>query len=259
MNPSTTRIESPPKAAFIAALVFLLMSVAGATVVLAVQDWFGAGDLRAMVLWSTFGATLVFGAVRALGTRSVRWSATKASVVHGVGGLVFGVGWLRLVMGVLGPWILAFSFPVGTIWVIAALVGFGSAALVAHPRRWRLAVVTTLVPIVLWVVGVRLATATPSDIVVTLKVGVSHEQRESVWDDVLGRPSARGSGHDLLPDIQSVSAFDTDDRCRYRVSFQPGTRKKRRDEIVQEVERSPLVDRVQDYEPALHGTVDLDR
>ena len=103
----------------------------------------------------------------------------------------------------------------------------------------------------------RLVTAKPPDIIVTLKAGLSHDQRELVWSDVLGRRAGRGGGHDLLADVGSVSAFGGEGRPRYRVSFQPGTGQKRRDEIVREVQRSPLVDRARNYDPRLHSTFDF--
>jgi MFS family permease len=252
----SARIESPRTIALVAALLFLGLSLGGATLVLAAQDWFGAGDLRALLLWSTIGATLIKGAVGALTTRSIHWGATLASAAHGVAGALFGVAWLKLVAWYLGPWIMAFSFPVGTIWFIAAVVAFVIAAILTHPDGWRPGVGALVVPIAFWFVTVRVVTAKPPDIVVTLKAGVSDEQRESVWSDVLGHPAGHG-GHDLLPGIASVSAWGTKDRSGYRVGFEPGTRQKGRDDLVEEVKRSPLVDRVEDYDPQPHGTVDF--
>ena len=84
----------------------------------------------------------------------------------------------------------------------------------------------------------RALMAKPPDIIVSLKPGLPLAARERLWREALNHPA-----------IQVVSGWAEGGEYGCRVGFQPGTTSTRRDEVVREVGRSPLVGRVQDYSP----------
>ena len=251
--------KEPLAIAGVAAAVFVVVSTVGALTVVALQNWFGMGDLQAMVIWSAAATPLVFGVVRLLLRFTRRWNLVATFVAHGVGAIFIVAVWTAVEFLILGPWLGAFSFPAPTLWLLGALLGSMAAALMVHRQGWLLAGVTCAVPLLGAILFARAETAKPPDIIIHIQEGLPTSQRERVWCEVLGHPAPSGIGCSPLPGIQTTSAFDGDGESRYRVGFQPGTTSARRDEIVKEVAKSPLVGRVEDYDPNRHTIVDIGR
>lgn len=104
------------------AAVCASLSLATTTLYLALQSWFGVSDLSSMVFWSLpfailVSRTLAIAAGRLHGKRPVVRAMLLALV-----GSVAGIGWFFVAASLLGGWIMAFSFPVGFIWLVSAAV-----------------------------------------------------------------------------------------------------------------------------------------
>ena len=114
----------------------LLFAVGLALVYLALNDWFGAGDLSALVVWSIPFTLLMGSTVRRLSVRSAGWSRGRQLLLLGSAPAILGFAYVFVVALVLGPWIGAFSFPVAHIWMLAgALTGLLAAALLDRQSR----------------------------------------------------------------------------------------------------------------------------
>ncbi len=108
-----------------------LLSLGLAMTYVAWQEGFGAGDLTAMLIWSVpLGVLLsrLFAVVR-------RWlpgrTLTRRALILALTGVVAALGWTMGLAMLLGGWLLAFSFPVGPIWIIASAVSGVFAASVS--------------------------------------------------------------------------------------------------------------------------------
>jgi hypothetical protein len=112
-----------------------LVSGTFALLLLAQNRWFGAGDLRAFVVYSA-GLALLLGVVAAGVTpmfwKWSPWSGYVGGALLGLGaGYVFALGNLLL----LGPWFGAWSFPVLECWLAGGLAGGVAAALSLERTR----------------------------------------------------------------------------------------------------------------------------
>ena len=105
-----------------------MVATACAVLFLSLNEWFGAGDLPAMLAWSLPRG----GIVAVLAGRTLRRTSTKSRVVEtsalAAVGILAGVGWTFAAAAILGGWIGAFSFPVLYCWGIGGLAGGLAAA-----------------------------------------------------------------------------------------------------------------------------------
>lgn len=107
---------------WIARVAPLLFSVALTVIYLAFNQWFGAGDLSAMIIWSIPFTLLVGAVVNRSTARATRRSRGWQLMLLGLGPALLGVGWVLVAALVLGPWIGAFSFPIAIIWMLAGVL-----------------------------------------------------------------------------------------------------------------------------------------
>jgi len=109
-------------------------AVACAALYLSLNDWFGAGDLPAMVIWSLpLGGLVSFSIGRALPRGSRRSQRARTAALGTIGALT-GILWTFAAALILGGWIGAFSFPVLYCWAIGGFLG-GFAAARITPRE----------------------------------------------------------------------------------------------------------------------------
>jgi hypothetical protein len=107
----------------VAGLVSVVSAVICAAVYLSLNDWFGAGDLPAMLVWSLpLGALVAITVGRALPRVSGRSQRARIIVLAAIGVLT-GVLWTFAAALILGGWIGSFSFPVLYCWAIGGLLG----------------------------------------------------------------------------------------------------------------------------------------
>src|SRR5437870_2553489 len=96
----------------VAGIVSVIGAVICAALYLSLNDWFGAGDLPAMLVWSLpLGALVAFSVGRAFARVSGRSQRVRMTALATTGALT-GVLWTFAAALILGGWIGAFSFPV---------------------------------------------------------------------------------------------------------------------------------------------------
>jgi hypothetical protein len=226
-------------------LVTLASALGIAIAYLTANHWFGSGDLTAMLLWSLPLAA----AVAALTGRLTRSLTTTGALGHYVVlvplGTLSGGLWTVCAAILLGGWIGAFSFPVLFCWVGAGVMGGITAAWLARPHSWPVAVVLIL-GLGLGIAQLNTYAQAPEPrIRVVVKAGATPDEIEQVWTDVLGRRTGRGKEHYMLPSLTSVAASGTEGNSSVlTVSFSKGTSKAERERVIAEIRHSPLVQRV---------------
>ncbi len=223
----------------------VITAVGYATSYVALHDWFGRGDLIAMMAWSlplAFGVAVL---MTALSARIPRASAALTFVLFAASGALLGVLWTVLVALVLGGWIVAFSFPVLWCWVTAGFLGGLAAAWRMHPRSWAVAGVLIVLGSIALVRLNNTASEPERAIRVVIKADANAEEVDSVWMDVLGRRTGRGAEHSLLPTLSSVGGGPKEGRSPVLIAeFWSGTSQHVRDSVIAHITRSPLILRV---------------
>lgn len=114
----------------IASIASYAVAFAVAIGLLALQDWFGSGDLQALAFWT---APLAVG-IGLLALPVSRLRRTIGVPLAVVGGPALGFAFTFMVAVFLGPWFGAFSFPPLYCWMAAALTGLLVAALAPGSR-----------------------------------------------------------------------------------------------------------------------------
>jgi hypothetical protein len=121
----------------VSCVAMVLSSLGVACLFLALNGWFGAGDLEAFFYWTAmyiapFAPLSLLFRIGMTGRRaSVR---VPAAAIVGAG---CGFGWTYLVARTLGPWFGTFSFPVLYCWILASATGLFAATLFPHRRAPR--------------------------------------------------------------------------------------------------------------------------
>jgi len=112
----------------LAGIASIVSAVGAAALYLSFNDWFGAGDLPAMLLWSLpLGGLVSFVMRRAVPRFENRQPRTQ-SLALAIIGVIVGFLWTFLAALILGAFIGAFSFPVLYCWMLGGLLGGVAAA-----------------------------------------------------------------------------------------------------------------------------------
>jgi hypothetical protein len=130
-----SRIQSKVWIILRGAIACLLASSIAAIISLALQDWFGVGDLDAFYYWTTPFTVLTAIIALALNKFTTRRRPLIRYLICGFIGLVLGYVWTMFVAYSLGQWFYAFSFPVGLCWMAGGFLGLGSAPGFTKPSR----------------------------------------------------------------------------------------------------------------------------
>jgi len=236
------RIRPP----LLAALTALATAIGSAAVYLYLNDWFGVGDLRAMIVWSMPVAAGVYLASHLALRPSNTGFRYLAAVLLGLGiGLVWDVG----AAAVLGGWIFAFSFPVFFCWIAASMVGLIVAVWAESPRTWAVAVALLALTGLGTARSFRHAQEPPPRVVVYLKPGITEAEIATVWTDVLGESHPGRIGHDLKEPIASVLRDVRSGEVVLVVDFWKG-HAAARNRLLGQVARSALVARIVPMDPS---------
>ena len=225
----------------IAAVSAELFSVGIAVGFLAHNDWFGSGDLTAMVFWSLPLALLVYFGFTGI-LRSFQLSPAARHLTLTLVGAFLGFVTMAFAVMILGPAIAAFSFPVFICWVVAGASAGFAAAVLSSPSRW----LVGAVPVVLvWYALIQLshfASAPEVQILVALQPGLSASDEQRFWTDVIGTPGLHGTGHGMLDGISAASAAGHEKGAAlFVVSLQRRVDAQRAESIISLIRRSPLV------------------
>lgn len=245
------------KPALLGIVSFNAVALGSAAAYLAAHNWFGAGDLVGFIVWSLLLTLLAYPVLRVFD----RWTRNRRSIsayfAAGASGLLVGFVTTQAISLVLGDWIRAFSFPVGLCLVAGSLSAFVASTLVRRPRSWPLALAAVAVPLVSVIATTEFFSARPADLLIRFKPGITSEQIETVFSEVLGVPGPDGRSHVLLDGIQTASRADRDGQVRIRVGFHPGTTVERRGEIVRRILECPFVTRTSDVGASEHEEFSL--
>lgn len=231
--------------AWLAGLVALVGSIGSALAFLASNEWFGAGDLSAMVVWSLPLGTLIVVTARVLSSRlAAARTIWQYFTLVPVCALV-GVIWAIIVALLLGGYVGAFSFPVLFCWIAGATLGGITAAWLARPRSWPAAMLL-LAALLVGLGRLNAYAANPEPRVrVVVKPNATPAEVQRVWTEVLGRPTERPGEHSMLPGISSISASGYEGSSAvFTVTFWTRSSDRQRDSLVALILRSPLIARV---------------
>jgi hypothetical protein len=88
---------------------------------LAVNSWFGAGDLRSFAQCSIMFAVVSVCIAAIVRVTLLRRGAALRYFLAAFGGLVTGFAFTWVVAFLMGPWFRAFSFPVLYCWMLGGL------------------------------------------------------------------------------------------------------------------------------------------
>ena len=216
----------------------LLASYAVAAGIVALGGGFGLGDLGAFFAWTLpFGAAV--GAVAALSApRLSRARPLAALALAGLAAIAAAVLWTVAVALLLGPFFLLFSFPVFPCWLAGAATGLASAMGVGTDWRRTAVVAAFVAPLVVFVGTAALLALGPLradrdvDVVAHLRSDAS-----------AGELNALTNRMSELEAVGGVSA-DYGENALY-IEFSPDVSKGERDDVVRQLERSPVVARLE--------------
>lgn len=240
-----------PTAVILPLLAAWLAAIAAAVLYLAGNRWFGAGDLPSMALWTLPMVLLEAFAILVWRrfANPERWILTYTVAI--LIGPVIGVLAFIAVALVLGPWIGAFSFPVIFCWIFGALVGCIVFAYISSRRMPLLALgaVTTAVLVMLY--ANAYARAPEPRFRLYLADGITNSQVNEVWENVIGRPSPSGTGHDMLDGLTGAAASGYEgDRPILTITMRKRLSRAQRDSLLAQIGRSPLVARIEMVSPS---------
>ncbi|MEO5599567.1 MAG: hypothetical protein ABIR06_01435, partial [Cyclobacteriaceae bacterium] len=99
-------------------LLNLIVCLISVTIIFYRQDWFGKGDVEALIFWTIpLGVGLAVSGntiVNILKTDKIIFKVPFILIVSGL----IAYGWIYFVFLILGPWINTFSFPIFYLWTI---------------------------------------------------------------------------------------------------------------------------------------------
>lgn len=231
-----------PGVAAIAAVSAELFALAIATSFLAANNWVGAGDLTAMVVWSlplVLFVRLAFGPVlRRMAAAPIYLRYLVLTLL----GALLGTIWTSLAYMVLGGWIFAFSFPVLLCWVGGGLLAGVLAGWLTSPRSWPAAVVLTSLTVLALVGTTVYANAPESRVRVVLAPGLTDSQVQQFWEEVIGEKTVRTRGHSMRDGISGAGVVGYEKGAPViEVSLQRHLRAGQRDSVLAMIRRSQLV------------------
>ena len=219
----------------------LLASSVVAAAIVVTAGGFGADDLAAFLVWTLPFSVVVGVTTAALAPRLSRARPAVALALAGLVAVASAVLWTIAVALVLGPFVLAFSFPVFPCWVAGAASGLASALGVGADWR-RTAVVAGLVaPLVVFVATAALLAFAPRpaeadadiDVVAYFRGDVTAAQMTDFSETRLA----------TLEGVEGISA-DYAEKALY-IEFTPEATEAERGELVRRLEASPLVGRIE--------------
>lgn len=236
----------PRRTAARAALVAVAAPVVAAVGYLATNQWFGAGDLSGLTIWSLPLGALTFVSFRPVVAR-LRGARTSWRYVALVTlGSVLGIGWTVASALLLGGWLMAFSFPAPFYWPAAGLLAGIAAAWLPARRSWPVAFVLALAVLAGLLRLHAYAQMPPPRARVVMAQGTTSDDINDFWQKVIGRPGAHPGEFDLLGGIAGAGVTDYEGkRPVFTVSFRKRLGSEELEALLARIRSSPLVDRVE--------------
>jgi hypothetical protein len=226
----------------IAAISAELFAIATAWFFVTGNNGFGSGDLPAMSIWSVPLALLVYLAFKGILRRFSRLSPLALYIILIIGGGALGFVTTALAVSLLGGAFFAFSFPVFVCWVLSGALAGLVAALLSAPSSWLAGVVAILV-LCFGMAGLfDYASAPGQNIRVALQPGLSQDDQQRFWSEVIGTPGNKPTEHGMLDGISGASvAGQEKGSALFVVNLQRRLSSDDTDSILSRIRRSPLV------------------
>lgn len=232
------------------ALVAAVASIAAAIVYLALNDWFGAGDLVAMAMWSVPLVGLTYAVL------SIPWFAPSKHAalrypLAAIAGLLVAI--ILTALGVLafGGWMGGFSFPVLFCWAFGSIVGMIAGLWAEQPGAWGAPATMFILAALGLAQGFAYVMSPPPRVVLYLKQEATPKEVSKVWREVLGVPHPSGRGHSLKSGISGVARSGVEgENATLTVSFRKTVSDERRQALLDTVLASPVVERIRIVTPS---------
>ena len=217
----------------------LLASSALAVAIVLAAGGFGAADLGAFLVWTLPFSVAIGLTAAALAPRLSRAGPVTGLALAGLVAVAAAVLWTIAVGLVLGPFVLAFSFPVFPCWIAGAAGGLASALGVGADWRRTAVVAGVVAPLVVFVATAALLAFAPRPVDADIDV-VAYFRADVTPAQVTAFSEARLTG---LAGVEGISA-DYAENALY-IEFESNASEADRGEVVRRLEESALVERIE--------------
>jgi hypothetical protein len=212
-----------------------------AAAIVASNGGFGAGDLPEFAFWSLPPALLLHPLVARLDSVSARWHAGLVFLAGGAVAAVLALAWAQLVALALGPYIMAFSFPVVLCWLAGSTIGLAVGLVRHRPQAGQLSPLVLVVPAVLLFTLVIARPQRPPDLLIEPSSLASQQDVATLLGPLLNAPPTPDLSTYNPVGIRTVSRADTEAGPRIRVTFHATSDRELRREYIARIRASPLV------------------
>lgn len=226
---------------FIAPVALFATAWGVAAAIVAANGGFGAGDLPEFAFWSLPPALLLHPLVARLAAVSARWHAAVVFLAAGGVAAVLALAWAQLVGLALGPYILAFSFPVALCWLAGSVVGLAVGLVRLRPQAGQFSPLVLVVPAVLLLTLVSVRPERPPDLLIEPSSLASQQEVADLLGPLLNAPTTPDLSTYNPVGIRTVSRADTEAGVRIRVTFHATSDRELRREYIARIRASPLV------------------
>lgn len=236
-------------------VILALTSWLTAAISVAVSGGFGVGDLLPFAFWCGLAGVAAYPALYLLRTRTPSLSAGVAYALALLCATFVSTAWTYSVQLLLGPAIMAFSFPVFFSWLSGASASSFYSVASTRPSTWPVAVALWIATPFAVVGGLR-ATAPepPPDLIVVLPEGLTPAERDAAFRLFESPVTPTPKGYNPAG-IRSVSAWDTPQLTRLRITFHANSVADERAAVIAGAIRSPLVEELLEVDPQDDGVV----
>tara|TARA_R110000868_G_scaffold294140_1_gene554678 strand:- start:2298 stop:2999 length:702 start_codon:yes stop_codon:yes gene_type:complete len=207
--------------ALIGSVSFGIASWGSAFIHVAQNEWFGAGDLRGFAFWVVLFSTLIYPFLHFLHKKTTHKSLLISYGSALLTSFILTIGFILLLILVLGPWIGAFSFPVLFCLLIGTSISSILTVYISRPKTWFPAIVTSFTLPVLFYIIVTIQLAEPDQLLVTFREDITYEELSSFT-----------SSETNIEGVKGFSRVDANGETRIKVWFHAGVSDKKRNEIV---------------------------
>ena len=208
-----------------------------AAAVVAANGGSGSGDLPAFALWSVPPALLLHPLIAGLALASARWHAGATFLAAGGVAAGFSVAWTQLVAFVLGPYILAFSFPVAFCWLAGSTVGLGVGLVRRRSRAGRFSPLVLVLPAGLLFTLLGAQPGRPPDLLIEPSSLASQQDINSLLGPLLHSPPTPDPSTYNPVGVRTVSAAGSHIRVTFHATSDPELRQ----DYIAKIRASPLV------------------
>ncbi len=207
----------------------------------------GSGDLSGFLFWSCFAGLLAYPFLRLFSRWCTNRSLISAYIVGAIVASIYVVCWTYLVSMILGPWMMAFSFPVFICWLGGSMSAFLLVVVEKNVATWPIAIVVLLLTPALIAWGIEKSSPIPPpDIHVILKPGVSPNQVEGAWK--LFQTPATPTWEGYNPEgVAGTGSWDSNDQHGFQLTFHANSDSLKRDAFIKRIIASPIVSEVEEF------------